>query len=623
MHLRLLFLSFFGFFALAHVAAQSCIEPSAIIQNNRHNVRQYIGGGGFIMRNANSAQGLQMNLDDEIYRSLVYAGGLWIGGRGENNAALVAAATYSGFGGTDFFAGPVPPQGTDFDADWCNAYDRQWYLLRELVERHRVYFECAANPDCDQAEEYPFGYVIPEAILNYPAHTFGGEVMGAPFVDFNGDNAYSAADGDYPLFSDSTATNCCEALKGDYAVLWYANDIANAHTATQGGVLGLELEQLSYGFFSPRSERAIYHRVKARKMTDSPLTDAHLGYYFDVDLGNPTDDLAGTDPGRDMVFFYNGDANDESSFGQQGFGSQAPVVAFSILKAPYIADDESQMATTLLNDPFAVGIPSSPAQFLNWIDGKYISGESMMENDLIVTHQQAGYPTGDEGYVPSDVRSISATPTFAMTNGDTFCAESVFFIHENQAGVLPVTLVADLAFQRDSIYDAWSTCFACVPPVVNIFAEPLQGGFSFVNLSGGDSYLWDFGDGTTSTARFPQHAFTGTALVEVTLTISNACGSATGSVFVDPSLAVSVDDFALTGGCSVFPNPASDRLQVVLSGHTQGELEVYHTSGSLVHRASFSEQHLDLDVSQFASGMYIIVIKDGERLLHRERVMLK
>lgn len=623
MHLRLLFISAFIFLSIAFASAQMCTEAAAVVQNNREDVLHRIGGGGYIMRNIVDAQGLQMTLGDDVYRSLVYSGGLWIGGRGENNAVLVAATTYPGFGGADFFPGPIPPQGTPFNAEWCNAYDRQWFILRELVERHRMYFECVADPNCDSAEIYPYGYVTPEPILSYPAHTYEGEVMGAPFFDFNADGMYNALGGDYPLFADSLGTNCCEALKGDYAVLWMANDLASPHGVSQGSPLGIELEQLTYGFFSPDAEHVIYHRVKGRLQNETPVTNAHLGYFFDVDLGNPLDDVAGTDPGRDMVFFYNSDDNDEAYFGQPGFGNQTPLVAFSILKAPFVADDDYQMATTLLSDPFVNGVPSNPAQFMHWLEGKFVSGQPMVENDLIVTHQQAGYPTGNEDYVPSDVRSLSATPAFGMEDGDTFCAESVIFIQENSAGAMPHLLTAGLAAKRDSIHEAWSACFPCIPPSVKIFAEPLQGGFSFANLSAGTSYLWDFGDGTTSNARFPQHAFDADDLVEVTLTITNACGSATGSVVVDPSLAVHVNDFALTGGCSVFPNPASDRLQVVFDAHTTGTLAFYHVGGSLVHQQTFSSQHVELNVQNFTPGMYLLVVNDGHRIVHRERVIVK
>ncbi len=42
---------------------------------------------------------------------------------------------------------------------------------------------------------------------------------------------------------------------------------------------------------------------------------------------------------------------------------------------------------------------------------------------------------------------------------------------------------------------------------------------------GGSSYLWDFGDGTTSTEAFPEHAYQDTGFFPVSLIISNNCGA--------------------------------------------------------------------------------------------------
>ncbi|MEO1413528.1 MAG: PKD domain-containing protein, partial [Bacteroidota bacterium] len=49
---------------------------------------------------------------------------------------------------------------------------------------------------------------------------------------------------------------------------------------------------------------------------------------------------------------------------------------------------------------------------------------------------------------------------------------------------------------------------------------------SFTNLSsGGDSYLWEFGDGNSSTEVNPTHVYTMSGTYPVTLTVTNECGS--------------------------------------------------------------------------------------------------
>jgi PKD repeat protein len=70
-------------------------------------------------------------------------------------------------------------------------------------------------------------------------------------------------------------------------------------------------------------------------------------------------------------------------------------------------------------------------------------------------------------------------------------------------------------------------------PVAEFSATPVQGtaplSVAFTDLSTGEptSWLWDFGDGATSTARNPSHTYAAAGAYSVTLTASNAAGSHT------------------------------------------------------------------------------------------------
>jgi Zn-dependent metalloprotease len=72
---------------------------------------------------------------------------------------------------------------------------------------------------------------------------------------------------------------------------------------------------------------------------------------------------------------------------------------------------------------------------------------------------------------------------------------------------------------------------ACQPPFV----------VQFINQSyNGDSFLWDFGDGATSTEINPAHMYTSFGSFTVTLTVSGSCGTQQmvkeNFVFIDPSI---------------------------------------------------------------------------------------
>jgi len=77
---------------------------------------------------------------------------------------------------------------------------------------------------------------------------------------------------------------------------------------------------------------------------------------------------------------------------------------------------------------------------------------------------------------------------------------------------------------------------------------------TFNNLTtNATSYLWDFGDGTTSTEASPTHTYTTDGIYDVTLTATNACGSTSVdgqfTIVTPPTASFSA---AQTSGCSPF-----------------------------------------------------------------------
>ena len=78
----------------------------------------------------------------------------------------------------------------------------------------------------------------------------------------------------------------------------------------------------------------------------------------------------------------------------------------------------------------------------------------------------------------------------------------------------------------------------CPAPVASFTASAVSGNFpltvNFTDTSTNNpsSWLWDFGDGNTSTLQNPSHTFTTPAEFTVTLTVDNECGTATHSIVI-------------------------------------------------------------------------------------------
>jgi PKD repeat protein len=79
------------------------------------------------------------------------------------------------------------------------------------------------------------------------------------------------------------------------------------------------------------------------------------------------------------------------------------------------------------------------------------------------------------------------------------------------------------------------------------------------NSAEADSYFWDFGDGSTSTALAPEHSYAGDGAYTVTLIASNACGSDTAvqtvEIVTPPAAGFSL---SAASGCAPFTVAVTD-----------------------------------------------------------------
>ncbi len=122
----------------------------------------------------------------------------------------------------------------------------------------------------------------------------------------------------------------------------------------------------------------------------------------------------------------------------------------------------------------------------------------------------------------------------------------------NTVGQFDVQLIVANAAGADTIsFDNYITT-GTVPDAA--FNSQVNGfNVQFFNVSeGADSYVWDFGDDSTSTAENPIHEYSENGTYTVTLTATNECGSTsvTGTVTIDSTLPVV--NFEATGntGCA-------------------------------------------------------------------------
>ncbi|MFI5203205.1 MAG: T9SS type A sorting domain-containing protein [Flavobacteriales bacterium] len=113
----------------------------------------------------------------------------------------------------------------------------------------------------------------------------------------------------------------------------------------------------------------------------------------------------------------------------------------------------------------------------------------------------------------------------------------------------------------------------------------------------------------------------GTNYYKIAATVSMSCVPmrASGKHAFSNNTFVSIlamGDQQLSGSMiSVYPNPASDVLNIIINGHTLNEIEIWDASGRLTHAVkNLESSSFTMDVSQTSRGYYILHVKttDGK-----------
>lgn len=347
---------------------------------------------------------------DSSYKNLLYADGLWLAGWDTNTNTLHQSSQTYRQSVLEFTPGPVSN-----DPNASTKYNKV----------HRVNLQTLSDFKNGLTQG------IPQEIADWPAH--GDTNMGeayylAPFVDVNNDGHYVPADGDYPK------------IKGDEAIYTIFNDV-NGRTTGKG--LGVEVHSIIYGYKTGGIEDSILFReYKIVNRSNKDYTDAYLSIFADFDLGNPTDDLAGTEISANSIYCYNADADDE---GPWGFGQNLASCGMRMLQGPTatlfdgvdndkdgcvdavrnvsgncIAESLNGVREQILlsgsmyfnNTSGVQGNPGTPLDYYNYMKSLWKNGNNL----IIETPSGFGSIQNGDGFVSSN----TGTPTMYYYPGDSY-----------------------------------------------------------------------------------------------------------------------------------------------------------------------------------------------------------
>ena len=187
--------------------------------------------------------------------------------------------------------------------------------------------------------------------------------------------------------------------------------------------------------------------------------------------------------------------------------------------------------------------------------------------------------------------------------------------------------------------------------------QPIPNELWIWNLSTGGSgtysFLWSFGDGTSSTDPFPTHQYANGGPYVLCLTIDDGAGctsTSCDSISVDSNgmytgftggggqrlqgftinvqnqVAQGVADHTIAEGIATWPNPATDELNIALSDAQQGQVYVTVTdaNGRLMMNEKRSlldgRNQMRISTDDLAPGLYLLRIANGKQAISQRFV---
>lgn len=282
-------------------------------------------------------------------RSCLYSGGLWIGAKVAGETRL-AIADFS----TEY--GPGPMNGTG------------WYGDVPAFHTYRV-----SRGDTTGTADW---------LAN-------GAPLGAP------------TSGGAPLLLGSQT-------------LWAIYNDANPllHGATHAGgtnPLGVEVDQLAWSYEELSARRDVaFLRYRLRNGSAQAYDSVYVALWADVDLGGASDDRMGSDRARNLVYTYNGAANDNV------YGTTPPAIAFKLLDGPAVSATNTYIG----------GIdPDTSIATWGLLRGRRITGDPWIDPaSQVTTFPYDGDPVTGTGWtepLDAELRMMIVSGPFTMAPGDT------------------------------------------------------------------------------------------------------------------------------------------------------------------------------------------------------------
>lgn len=134
----------------------------------------------------------------------------------------------------------------------------------------------------------------------------------------------------------------------------------------------------------------------------------------------------------------------------------------------------------------------------------------------------------------------------------------------------------------------------------------------------GLTYMWNFGDGSTSTDQNPVHTYSTTGNYVVTLDVSNGvCSDQVSGTISSVQGSTGIQEIAVVESMTAQPNPVRDQLQLKVTAAQAADMQltVYDMIGNVVAetpvRVNIGANSFTQEVAGYAAGVYTVALHNG------------
>ncbi len=202
-----------------------------------------------------------------------------------------------------------------------------------------------------------------------------------------------------------------------------------------------------------------------------------------------------------------------------------------------------------------------------------------------------------------------------------YCKDSVMKTVTVTGVIAPACKAQFTMFNADTVSQSSQTWYV----INNSFGKPTI------------TYLWEFGDGTTSTLEFPSHTYANPGHYDVCLTIKDGAGctskhcdtSSVHKMAVGGNMkylkvvgnTASINKIQNEHSFNIFPNPFTDKITIQYAALSSRNIsvEVYDVMGKVVYTenkySNVGQNQLEINAGDLSRGLYYIKVYAEEKNL--------